>query len=60
MTSSFFVDAAGGTRRSLETSAFCSCIFMEAITMEYGGGSSYLSSPDGLAVPDVQAGVDVP
>lgn len=58
--SSFFEDAAGGSCCSLETSAFRSCTFIEAITIEYGGGSSNLSSSGGSMVTDVRIGVDVP
>lgn len=44
---SFFVDAEGNnTFDSLETVAFRSCKFVEAITSEYDGGSSTFSSPD--------------
>lgn len=58
--SSFFEDVAGGTCCSLETCAFRSCTFVEVITIEYGGGSSNLSSLGGSMVTDVRIGIDVP
>jgi len=42
-----FVNLKGDTFDSLEISAFGFCeLSKEAITTEYGGGSSYLSSSD--------------
>lgn len=47
-SAALFVNLEGDTFDSLEISAFrFSCVLSkEAITIEYGGGSSYLSSPD--------------
>lgn len=50
----FFPNLENDISDSLEISAFRSCVlFKEEITIEYGGGSSYLSSSDARGDVDV-------